>query len=333
MAGNLIDYIEWRGDIPFEQDGINVVDALIFSTLTYINYPDCDDKYRSFKAAYDGWLDVDDDDKYRGLPIMRGKTEELAGLMGDAERYKDVRITRYVEISDDTLEKQFSAMTFILPDSSLFIAFRGTDSTLVGWKEDFNMAIVDGTPSQLEATEYVENVAKEYPNVQLILGGHSKGGNLAVWAAVHMSEDVKSRIKIVFNFDAPGLSKVVSESDEYQSIKHKILTVVPHDSVVGMIMRNETPLVVKCEGDGLLQHNPFNWNVSRNDFVYVDERTIASRILEKGMQDIVEGMDRDEYSHWIDKIYSDLQTQKKKLDLLQETIKDNINNLRDKWND
>lgn len=324
MAGNLIDYIEWRGDVPFEQDGINVVDALIFSTITYINYPDCYDKARSFEEAYEGWLDLAADDQYRGLLIMKSKAEELAGLMSDADRYKNVRITRYVEISDDATEEQFSAMTFLLPSNKVFIAFRGTDSTLVGWKEDFNMAIVDGTPSQLAATEYVENTAKDYPDAQLMLGGHSKGGNLAVWAAAHMSKEIKSRTKLIFNFDAPGLSKAVSESDEYQSIKHKILSVVPHDSVVGMIMRNETPLVVKCEGEGLLQHNPFNWDVSRNDFVYVDERTIVSRILEKGMRDIVEDLNPDEYSYWIDKIYSDLQIQKNKLALLQETIKDDI---------
>lgn len=316
MAGNIFDYLDWRGDISIKYSEFNVIDALILTSITYINYPDANDKTKTFKEGFAEWSKLPDKDKFRGLAMMKHKTFELAKALANSRRYDDIKLTRYLEVSKPEIEEQFSAMTFLLPDDYIFIAFRGTDNTLVGWKEDFNMAIQDGTPSQLDATKYTTRVAQEYPNAKILLGGHSKGGNLAVWAAVNQPKEIKSRLIRVYNFDAPGFSKKVFDSNNYQLIEDKILSIVPECSIVGIIMSSSPQLVVKSDSEGALQHNPFTWQIQRTDFVYLPERSFVSRHLKKAFDSIVDTLDPDDYSKVVDKIYKDL----KETDDIKNTI-------------
>ncbi|MBQ0018189.1 MAG: DUF2974 domain-containing protein [Clostridiales bacterium] len=307
MPGNILDYLEWRGDLPFTYNRFNAIDALILSTITYINYPNADENVTSFRKGYEEWLKLPDDEKYRGLAVVKRRTEKLAGAISESKRFKDVRITAYVEHSGIEIEKQFSAMSFLFPDGNVFIAFRGTDHTLVGWKEDFNMAVIDGTPSQLEATEYVTMIANRFPDARIALGGHSKGGNLAIWAASHLPEDIKKRLVRVYCFDSPGLSRRVVESEGYQSVRDRTFTFVPEASIVGIIMYNPPQLVVSSDAEGFMQHDPFSWQVSRRSFVYLTERSAISRHLEKRLDKTVQELDHDEYIRLVNRVYDDLR--------------------------
>lgn len=307
MAGNILDYLEWRGDLPFTYNRFNAIDALILSTITYINYPDANENITSFRKGYEEWLKLPDYDRYRGLALVKRRTEKLAKAISESKRFSDVGITAYVEHSGIEIEKQFSAMSFVFPDGNVFIAFRGTDHTLVGWKEDFNMAVIDGTPSQLEATDYVTMIAKRFPDARIALGGHSKGGNLAIWAASHLPEDIRERLVRVYCFDSPGLSKRVAESEGYQSVRDRTFSFVPESSVIGIIMYNPPQLVIESDADGFLQHDPFSWQVNRRSFVYLTERSAISRHLETRLDKTVKELDHDEYIRLVNRVYDDLR--------------------------
>lgn len=305
MAGNILDYLEWRGDLPFTYNRFNAIDALILSTITYINYPIANGT--NFRQGYDEWLKLPDDDRYRGLAVVKRKSEKLAKALSESRRFSDIGITAYVEHSCLEIEKQFSAMTFVFPDGNVFIAFRGTDHTLVGWKEDFNMAVIDGTPSQLEATDYVTMIAERFPDARIAIGGHSKGGNLAIWAASHLPEDIKTRLERVYCFDSPGLSRKIFESEGYKSVRDRTLTFVPEASVVGIIMYNPPQLVVESDAEGFLQHDPFSWKINRKSFVYLTERSTISRHLETRLDKTVKELDHDEYIKLVNRVYDDLR--------------------------
>ncbi len=210
--GNIFDYLTWRGDINFFERKPNPIDGLIFSALAYLNFSASD---FALKEAYDRLNMVKEEEQYRGLDIVKDNHFLLVKKCAKSPRYQNVIIINYIENTDIENQCQFSATSFLLPGDIIFIAYRGTDSSLIGWKEDLNMAFTSGTPAQLMATEYAKKIAEKYPSYHLYLCGHSKGGNLAVWAAVHLPEKIKQRIIKVYNNDGPGFINDLTESQEY----------------------------------------------------------------------------------------------------------------------
>ena len=174
--GNIIDYVKWRGDIEISYDGFNEIDNVILSRLSYFDFSKCFEK-----SKYDKEILLDETyRRYSKLSpqeknILWRDDEELFPLMAISKRYRDLKLTRFVNSIDNKEQKQFSAITIILPDNSLFISYRGTDNTIIGWKEDFNLSFQNDVPAQIESIEYLEEVAKAYPNSNIRMGGHSKG--------------------------------------------------------------------------------------------------------------------------------------------------------------
>ena len=308
MSGNIMDYLTWRGDVTFAYSRFNAVDALILSTFTYVHYLTAARKAVTFREGYADWLKLPEDMKFRVLGIMKNKNMELVEALTHNRRFSEIQISRYVELFSAKAEQQFSAMTFLLPNGDIFIGFRGTDNSLVGWKEDFNMAVQDGTPSQLEATKYVERVAGEFPGAHISLGGHSKGGNLAVWAAANMAPELQKDLKRVYVFDSPGLSKKMFESEEYLRVKDRIISFVPDGSIVGIIMYNPPQLIVKSSAEFLMQHDLFSWQVSRNGFEYLLERSNVSRFAEKRISAAVDNLDPGEYKKRVNRVFDDIKS-------------------------
>lgn len=304
MDGNIMDYLEWRGDLTFDQSELNIVDALILSNLTYINYPDADEKQKPLRQCWKEWLDVPADIQFKGLDIMEKPVRALAKAAAESDRFKDLLLTRYRESSSEELEKQFSAMTFLLPNDSLFIAFRGTDNTLLGWKEDFNMAFTNGTPSQEAATAYATEILETWPDRAIHLGGHSKGGNLAVWAAVHLPPSMQARVKCVYNNDGPGFAGDLQSSPGFLNIRDRIFSFVPESSIVGVLMGCCEYLTVESSGLSLLQHDPFTWRVSGKRFVYNTERTWSGKMIERSINTMIAAMDREELSGLVEELYT-----------------------------
>ena len=168
---------------------------------------------------------------------------------------------------------QFGALTFRLSDGSLFVAYRGTDDTIVGWKEDFNMTFLSHVPAQERAAAYLNDIAARHMG-PIRTGGHSKGGNLAIWAAVHCNAAVRGRILRAYSNDGPGFTAEMLASEAYQGMRDRCINYVPQSSLVGMLMEHDDNYqIIYSDKSGLMQHDPYSWAVWRNRYLYLEERS------------------------------------------------------------
>lgn len=276
ISTTIFDYIDWRGDLPFSKSPFCSVDALIFTELSYLDYsgivPSPEEGGAiSLKEASKLFFQKNPQGEIKLGAIMPSKIVDLLKKAAACHRYESLNISRFVNIIDTKAEKQFSALCINLDEKSMFIAFRGTDDTIVGWREDFNMFFKAPVPSQLNASEYLNNAGESFVG-KLIVGGHSKGGNLAVWAASHCSPEVTDRILAVYNFDGPGFSVDYRSTDSYKALKSRIRTIVPECSVVGMFLEHEEKyLVVKSDRKGIAQHDALSWRVLGKSFEYASD--------------------------------------------------------------
>ena len=193
-------------------------------------------------------------------------------------------------------------MTFDLGDAK-YIVFRGTDDTLVGWKESFNMSFMYPIPAQKEALEYVKRVCEGYDG-DIYIGGHSKGGNLAVFSAVEAPESIKRHIKAVYNNDGPGFTREFIESQKYLEIKDRLQTFVPESSVVGMLLEHEESyVVVKSTQSGIFQHNGLSWEVMGGEFIHLDTVAKESKRIDVDLKRWLSTMSNEERKTVLDTIY------------------------------
>lgn len=293
----LMDYLHWRGDLRFSQDPPNEVDALIFSALAYIRFggnvqahPDIP---IPLKAAADAFFMLAD---HRERVRVKEDLELLRALAA-TQRFGNAKLCHYRDIFIPEEDTQFAAVTFLLDDGSAFLAFRGTDYSLVGWKEDFNMSFQVTVPAQRLAMEYTHQIARAHL-VPLWLGGHSKGGNLAMFAAIYAGDTLRRRILGVFNNDGPGFREHVTRNPAYEEMVPRLHTYVPQSSVIGMLLEHEEPYtIVKSRQVGILQHELYTWELDGPEFVIVDELTADSRFLNQTIRNWLDGMtvvDRNE---------------------------------------
>ena len=277
---NMFDYIRWRGDLTFTQDPPNSVDALIFSSLVYIQYGG-----RVEAEPYTPVLLRDAAEEYFALADheerVRVKNDlELLRAAADSARFGYTKICLYRDVLIPEQETQFAAMTFLLDDGSAFLAFRGTDYSLVGWKEDFNMSFQQTVPAQRLASGYLREVAAEYM-APLRMAGHSKGGNLAVFAAARSGPMVQERILEVYNNDGPGFTKYMMGDPGYLAMVPRIKTYIPQSSVIGMLLEHEEPYtVIKSKSVSLLQHDPYSWELMGKEFERMQDVTEGSQFLD-----------------------------------------------------
>ena len=270
---NIIGYVQ-KNLSTMEQKPFSPVDSLILSKLCYIRFAGIvsDIKKRSAGVRIGEILRAEMLGSM--FKFMDETQDDHAFLyaLAASPRYRDIKMNFYTDKNDKEVEKQFSAVTFFLEDKTAYIAFRGTDTTIVGWKEDFNMAFVSPVPSQEESVKYLEAAAKRIPRrTKLRVGGHSKGGNLAVYSSVYCRPSVQKRIISVFNHDGPGFKNDIFDSPEFRSIKESIHTTIPEASLVGMLLQHhDSYKVVKSSRRGIMQHDPFSWEIEDDDYVYAE---------------------------------------------------------------
>lgn len=314
---NILDYITWRGDLTFQQSPMCEVDGLIFSMLSYIEYdgivPTSIQKEREPQALLTvtkRYLKA----KGKGSTSSQGllAPHEMLRLLVLASKSKRFGLTRplcYANKICQEEEKQFSATAFLLPDGETFVSFRGTDDTLIGWKENFNMSFMYPIPAQKEAMLFLENVAKNTTG-RIYLGGHSKGGNLAVYAAIKATEPTKERIVSVYSNDAPGFASEFICSKAYRDMRKKIYTYLPQSSVVGMLLEHEEEYtVVKSKNNGLLQHDAFSWEVVGKKFIYLDSISDGSRMIDKKMKQFLAEMTKEEREKFVESLFDAIDSQ------------------------
>lgn len=249
------------------------------------------------------------------------RNRELLCACAASPRFRDVGIAYYEEDFDATSEKQFCAMTFFINADTSYLAFRGTDCTLVGWKEDFNMAFLTPVPSQKAALSYTLAVAKHVRG-NLMLGGHSKGGNLAVYAAMMSPARLQSRIVSVYSHDGPGFKDNIFESDAYLRIKDRIQKTLPQSSLVGMLLEHqEDYAIVESNGVGILQHNPYSWIVREGAFVKLSSLTTGADYLNRTLSAWLADLSEDKREQFVDALYS----------VISATNITSFTELRDNW--
>lgn len=317
---NIMDYIDWRGDIGFDEAGLNEVDSLIFSQLIYIQMKPylSDEKHSKLTIAQLAKLYFADnsDRQIDQMPNLFRHASRLLKKMAEAERFRDCVLRFYVYDISEEEESQFSAVTIELPDNTVFISYSGTDHSVVGWKENFNLSFLDETPGQAKAKNYLAYVAGRYAGNEagvdkkadmcdLWIGGHSKGGNLAVFAAMHVDKTVQKRIKKVFNHDGPGFNHKMISTDGYRRVHDKIETFLPQSSVVGILLEHVDDYeVVKSTNAGPMQHDVFSWEVLGAHIVKADSLDKNSVRLDKTLRNWIGGMDEAQRRQFVDVLFS-----------------------------
>ena len=305
---DMFDYLNWRGDLTFRQDPVNEVDALVFSGLSYIRYAEAAEWLTEgpipLRQAAEELLSRPD-----CASRVRVKNDlELLRAAAGTRRFGETGLWMYRDLYIPEQETQFAAMSFLLDDGRAFLAFRGTDHTLVGWKEDFNMTFQQTIPAQRLAAQYAREVALAHSG-GLYLGGHSKGGNLAVFAAARCSPMIRDQILAVYNNDGPGFTQYLMGDPGYLAMVPRIRTCIPQSSVIGMLLEHEEPYtVIRSKTIGLLQHDLYSWEVLGNRFVPVQEVTDGSLFMDATIKAWFASMTSQERNQLVDVMFALLGT-------------------------
>ena len=266
----LLDYLKWRNDVPLSVSPFNEVDNVIFSYLSYIDFRDLREDWNGFFDLKELFQDFCEKHSLEEIQTTGEFTERAPLLlkeMMEGERFSATKVGYYAEDFDKDQVKQFAALVFLLPDGRNYISFRGTDKTITGWKEDFLMSCQSETAGAKEAVAYFNKIAPVLEG-ELILGGHSKGGNFAMYAAAFCEAEYKERIVQVYNNDGPGFREEVIQSPEFQEILPKISTIAPQSSIIGQLLSNPAKQhVIHSTAKGILQHDAMTWEAEKDSLV------------------------------------------------------------------
>ena len=311
---NLLDYLDWRGDLTFQQAAFNEVDNLILSELSYVDFfdivpgPGEGEGVPLHRAAEAFFARFSGEEKIDLGILMPDELPELVRRMAGTARFRDLRLSCYEARLDTEQAQQFAAVTIELDKRQLFIAFRGTDDTLAGWREDFYMACMPEIPAQKMAVDYLKRVAKQYPRFQLQVGGHSKGGNLAVYAAVFCPKAVQRRIRRVWSNDGPGFHNDILSLEEYERIAPRVVSIIPKSSVVGLLLEHEKDyVVVDSSQQGLFQHDGFSWQVLGPGFVRLEGVTRRGRLNDLVMKEWIANMSLVQRERFVNGLFDVLE--------------------------
>ena len=315
FVANLFEYLEWRGDLTFEQSELNEVDSLILSWFSYtaldgIVPADCSELNTiTIKEAAEQFFLTHDLDKILNESISFTRScALLLQKLAQTPRFQSLRLTGFVNHIDYQQETQFCAVTVLLRKNRTVVVFRGTDDTLIGWKEDFNMSFLPVIPAQSMALSYLENVAEQIKG-KLYVTGHSKGGNLAIYAGVRSSYRVRKRILTIFNNDGPGFYDLKGLGNSYEEMLPKIKTYVPESTIVGMLLeRSGDYTVVKSSQKWLYQHDAMSWEVMGTHFVTLETISPASETFRDIVQGWLKGLSKEERERFVDTLYGILET-------------------------
>lgn len=309
IMGNIMDYISWRGDLSFEQSQFNEVDNLILACFSYVNLDGISavtkQKGIGLKKLTKEFMklhtmkELEADKSFiRLAPFMMME-------MAKSVRFGKCVVRNYVNDIVTEAEQQFAAMEIVLEDGTSYVSFRGTDDTIIGWKEDFNLS-TGVVPAQKRAIEYLQKIS-EHTDGMLRVGGHSKGGNLAIYGSV-MCKSAHEKILEIYSNDGPGFSREFQELPETKEMMPKIIRIIPEYSIIGTLLEHEKePVIVASSSKGLLQHDGFSWEVQGPALVRRDSlNKTALRFIEI-LHKWIDGMDTEQKRLLIEDLFATLQ--------------------------
>ena len=288
----------------FSEFEFNDVDSLILSTISYLDLSEVVPSLFSFSKVALKDINVNNIDHYfKDIPDWKKYRDLFLNLVKNP-RFNNFLLDNYYEKESLEEEIGFKALTFECNDF-IYVCYMGTrTASLISWKEDFNLAYLCPVPSQKLALRYLNKVMLETTK-KVYVGGHSKGGNLAIYASMNTNILNRFRIKKIYSHDGPGFIKKVSESRRYNKIKNKISKTVPTNSIFGMLFYSKVDYkVIKSSGIGINQHSPLNWNIQDSDFIYQKQTSKASKHLDKTVSNWLESIDDKKKKDFIDALFS-----------------------------
>lgn len=300
---NIFDYMDWR-DLNLKQVEFNEIDNLILARLSYFPFDGYleEGEEITIKEAYQRYQTMGTTGR-----ILQQEDIDLFPILANSIRFGNMKLVGYKNKIDPIQEKQFSAITILMEDNTMYIAYRGTDNTIVGWKEDFNMSFSDLIPAQIDAVQYLENMAKQYGK-KIRVGGHSKGGNLAVYASTFCKPQIQKRIMKVYNNDGPGFCDKVIQSEAYQKIINKVHTYIPQTSIIGRLLNHkEDTTILKSTQTGIMQHDLYSWQVLGGEFIKA-ELTNSSEFVDKTITNWLKEVSAEQREKFIDTLFEILNT-------------------------
>lgn len=300
---NILTYLKFRGDLDIKNYPFNEVDALILSEMVYIRFDGIvptlgENEEITIEEAAKKYVKVTGKDV-----VFYERYEELLDAMANSQRFANMTLCNYVSTTDLKEQQQFGAIHINVSPFLTFIAFRGTDETLVGWREDCNMSYMMPVPSQLSAVNYVNQTAtgifKKY-----WIGGHSKGGNLALYSSVFCEPRIQKKIVKINSFDGPGFNKKVIDEEAYIRVKDRISAFVPESSVVGMLMEHEEEYkVVKSNDVAFMQHDGLSWEIDGTKFVTMESTDEFSNSISIIIKSWLEKIKPEERKIFVDALF------------------------------
>ena len=303
---NAFDYLLWRGDLTFEADGFNEVDGSILAVLSYIDLGALSEtKNRLYGMMREYLPDRKYDSLRMGLVIPSKNINRIFCLAASTRRFSSVRVSDYEAYTSVDEMCQFSAVVFHLSSGEAVVTFRGTDDTLVGWREDCAMSYLDQIPAQRMALDYLSRVAEKYPDKKLYVIGHSKGGNLAAYSFAVATDTVKERVVRVYSYDGPGLRQELASKMRESEHKEKFVFIVPQSALVGtMFDRCNDYTVVKSVSRGAAQHDTFGWEVKGKAFLRMPSLSLLGKKNEEQFNQSIRDMSDEERAEVVDTLFS-----------------------------
>lgn len=305
--GNIIDYIQWRGDLTFAQSPFNEVDNLILSCFAYVNLDKIENVQNGSEMTIadisDIFFAVHTQEELQADKSFVRRAPYLMRSMAASSRFGGCIVRNYINEIITEEEQQFSAMEILLEDGTSYVSFRGTDDTIVGWKEDFNMT--NGTvPAQLRAAEYLNEVGKMSERMMRV-GGHSKGGNLAIYASAKCRPTVREHVMEIYTNDGPGFPRNFFNEDEMAKVLPRMIRIIPEFSVFGTILEQEKdPIIIVSDEKSILQHDGFSWAVAGPAFVRADELNKRAVGFNKILHKWIDDMDIPQRNSLINELFS-----------------------------
>lgn len=304
--GTILNYIKEYGDYTFSEKPLNEVDSLILCQFAYLKFDGIvPPPGRDSVPVSMGYLDAhqDKDRLFADERYRENNTALFQGML-DSPRFSTLRMSHYVNRIETEQETQFSAITFFLEDGTIYVAYRGTDETIVGWKEDFNLAFSEPVIGQLRSVEYLNETASNFEK-SFYMGGHSKGGNFAVYAAMNCRKDIQDRIVKIYSHDGPGFRPEIREQGHYERIAGRVEKIIPHSSLVGMLLESHAVgyKVVESKSFGLLQHDPYTWLVREDGFVRAKDIYKGRKFMDETLNAWILSMNEEEIRSFVDTLY------------------------------
>lgn len=297
----IFDYIKQIGDLSIYDQPFGELDVLALTELTYLSFEGLDLEAVQPQPER-RLLEIANQVPRISTMMTTSDRLELLDRLIQTTRFKNVKLLAYQNDIDRALEKQFAAMTYRLSLDTYLVVFRGTDDSIIGWKEDFHMTYMDHIPAQRSALAYLERMMMHYPKAHFLVAGHSKGGNLAIYAASFLSPCLQNRLEKIYSYDAPGLNKSLVMLEGYRACAHKIHRYIPQGSIIGMMLEVPEPaqIVYSTALGGITQHSTFTWQIEESHFVTLDQTTADSQQTDKALKNWVQEVPDEELKDFFD---------------------------------